>query len=84
MTNDIEYQKELEIAMARYEDLKERGENAIGRNWEEVEAKLFTPEEIRDSHLKAQMSEEQMRAKYRGTGTAATLPLANSMTVAFH
>lgn len=49
MTN---YQKAIEQAKANFADLMERGEDAIGDDWESIRKELFTAEEIAESDLR--------------------------------
>ena len=39
-------------------------ESAIGERWEDVEQELFTPEEIAESHLRASIIGELVKARH--------------------
>ena len=51
--SDTEYKKELEKARAGYKDLMERGDEAIGGEWNEFEKEYFSKEEIMEDEFKA-------------------------------
>lgn len=55
---DRDYLKAIEQAKANYQDLLERGNDAIGDDWEDVKKELFTAEEIAESELKAMIISE--------------------------
>lgn len=62
MRADKEYKKAIEQAKANYNDFKERGDDAIGGNWNDLRAELFTPEEIAQSDLRiAKMMSKKIR-----------------------
>lgn len=57
------YEEALQEARAALEDIKERGEDAIGEDWEDVEKELFTPQEIAESNLRVAIMGELIRAR---------------------
>jgi len=48
-----QYTKEIEQAKANLVDLTERKDEAIGCTWDELRQKIFTPEEIVASDIRA-------------------------------
>lgn len=60
---DREYEKALEQAKANYQDLLERGDAAIGDDWDEVQKEIFTPEEIAESNLRVAIISELIKAR---------------------
>ena len=60
---DKDYQKAIEQAKANFQDLMERGEDAIGDDWEDVRKKLFTAEEIAESDLRVSLIRELIKAR---------------------
>lgn len=63
MNNGIQYKQEVEKAKAALTDLRERGTDAIGGSWDNLEKELFTPEEIAASDLRVAMMIELARAR---------------------
>lgn len=55
MKTNNDYEQAQQQAEANYADLKERGNDALGETWEDLERELFTPEEIEESHLRASL-----------------------------
>jgi len=58
--------REIEKAKRELQDLKERGEmknSAIGSNWKDVRAELFTKEEILESDLRVAIMTELIEAR---------------------
>ena len=50
-----EYIEALAQAQSNLDDLKKRGDDAIGGTWEDLQKELFTPEEIAASDLRVEM-----------------------------
>ncbi len=46
MKTDNQYMQAVEQAKANFANLRERGSEALGGTWDELEKELFTPEEI--------------------------------------
>ena len=63
MDNDMEYMQAIEQAKANLADARERGEDAIGGDWEELRAELFTPEEIAASDARIAIMSELIKAR---------------------
>ena len=63
MNNGTQYKTEIEQAKANLADLRERGADAIGESWDDIEKELFTPEEIAASDLRVAMMVEIVRAR---------------------
>jgi len=63
MNNDAQYKKALNQAKTNLADLRERGSDAIGDSWDDLEKELFTPEEIAASDLRVAMMIEIVRAR---------------------
>ena len=57
------YEEALQEARAALLDVKERGEDAIGEDWEDVRKELFTPEEIAESDLRVALMGELIKAR---------------------
>ena len=57
------YEEALAEAQAALQDLKERGDAAIGGTWEELEKEIFTPEEIAASDLRVALIGEFVKAR---------------------
>jgi len=55
--------KELAVAKANLEDIRERGSEAL-MSWDEIEAKYFTPEEIAASNLRVQLMTELAHTRH--------------------
>ena len=55
--------KAIEQAKANFADLVERGDDAIGDDWEEVRKELFTAEEIAESDLRVSLISELIKAR---------------------
>lgn len=64
MNHNAEYQHELETAHSAFADLKERGDKALGKTWNELEKELFTTEEISNSNLRAALIGEIIKARH--------------------
>lgn len=60
---DKDYQKAVEQAKANFADLMERGEDAIGDDWEDVRKELFTAEELAESDLRVSLIRELIKAR---------------------
>lgn len=60
---DKDYQIAVEQAKANFADLMERGEDAIGDDWEDVRKELFTAEEIAESDLRVSLIRELIKAR---------------------
>lgn len=58
-----DYQKAIEQAKENFADLMERGENAIGDEWEDVRKEIFTAEEIAESDLRVSLISELIKAR---------------------
>lgn len=58
-----DYQQAIEQAKENFADLMERGNNAIGDEWEDVRKELFTPEEIAESDLRVSLISELIKAR---------------------
>ena len=63
MNNDTEYMQAIAQAEANLADLRERGDDALGESWDELQQELFTPEEIAASELRVKMMIEIARAR---------------------
>lgn len=63
VTTDKEYAAAIEQAKANYNDLQERGSEAIGGDWETLRAELFTPAEIAESDLRVALIGELVKAR---------------------
>ncbi|MBO6210810.1 MAG: helix-turn-helix transcriptional regulator [Schwartzia sp.] len=57
------YVEAVQEVIAALEDIKERGDAAIGADWEDVEKELFTPEEIAASDLRVEIIGELIKAR---------------------
>ena len=55
--------KAIEQAKANFADLMERGEDAIGDDWEEVRKEIFTAEEIAESDSRVSLISELIKAR---------------------
>ena len=58
-----EYKKELTQAQENLDDLKKRGDAAIGDEWEDLKKEIFTPEEISAMNLKAMIISELIKVR---------------------
>ena len=63
MNKDMEYMQAIEQAKANLADARERGEDAIGGDWEDLRTELFTPEEIAASNLRVAIMVELTKAR---------------------
>ena len=63
MKKDKEYIKALQIAKANMQDVKERGEEALGSYALEFMDSLLTPEEIAENDLKVALIGEIIKAR---------------------
>jgi predicted XRE-type DNA-binding protein len=52
MNDTAEYKQAITQAKTNLADLQERGTDAIGESWDDIEKELFTPEEIAASNLR--------------------------------
>jgi DNA-binding XRE family transcriptional regulator len=57
------YSVELEQAKANLADIKARGADAIGDDWEDVRRELYTPDEIAASNLRVAIIGELIKAR---------------------
>ena len=57
------YEEALQEARSALQDIKERGEDAIGPDWEDVRKELFTPEEIAASDIRVALISELIKAR---------------------
>ena len=55
--------KAIEQAKANFADLMERGEDAIGDDWDDVRKELFTAEEIAESDSRVSLISELIKAR---------------------
>ena len=55
--------KAIEQAKANFADLMERGDAAIGDDWEDVRKELFTAEEIAESDSRVSLISELIKAR---------------------
>ena len=55
--------KAIEQAKANFADLMERGDDAIGDDWEDVRKELFTVEEIAESDSRVSLISELIKAR---------------------
>jgi DNA-binding XRE family transcriptional regulator len=58
-----EYEQAIAQAKANLADLKERGADAIGESWDDIQRELFTPEEIAASNLRVSLIGELIKAR---------------------
>ena len=63
MKMDDKYVEAVKQARANFADLKERGDEALGGTWEELQKELFTPEEIAASNLRVALIGELVKAR---------------------
>ena len=63
MCKDMGYMQAIEQAKANLTDARERGEDAIGGDWDDLRAELFTPEEIAASNLRVAIMVELTKAR---------------------
>ena len=59
-----EYPEELRAAKNNLADLRERGTDALGEDWEDVRRELFTPEELAASELRVALMVELSNARH--------------------
>jgi hypothetical protein len=59
----MEYKQAIEQAKENLADLRERGADAIGGDWETLRTEIFTPEEIAASNLRVAVMVELTRAR---------------------
>ena len=57
------YSAAVKEAIDALEDLEERGNAAIGGNWDEMEKEIFTPAEIAESDLRVALISECIKAR---------------------
>lgn len=60
---DKEYLQAIKQAEENLADVRERGADAIGGDWEEFEKEIFTPEEIAESDLRVSIISELIKAR---------------------
>ena len=60
---DKDYQIAVEQAKANFADLMERGEDAIGDDWDDVRKELFTVEEIAESDSRVSLIRELIKVR---------------------
>ncbi len=60
------YEEALQEARDALADIKERGEEAISGDWDELRNELFTPEEIAESDLRVALVEMFIKARNAG------------------
>ena len=60
---DDKYVEAVKQARANFADLKERGDEALGGTWEDLQRELFTPEEIAASNLRVALIGELIKAR---------------------
>lgn len=60
---DREYLDAIKQAEENLKDLKERGADAIGDDWETVRKEIFTPAEIAESDLRVSIISEIIQAR---------------------
>lgn len=60
---DKEYSEAIEQAKENLADLEQRGDDAIGDDWEDVRKKLFTAEELAQSDLRVALVGELIKAR---------------------
>jgi len=60
---DNEYMQAVEQAKANFADIRERGDEALGDTWDELQKELFTPEEIATSNLRVALIGELIKAR---------------------
>ena len=58
-----DYEAALVEAKANLADLEQRGDGAIGDDWEDVKKRLFTPVELAESDLKISIIQEMIKAR---------------------
>ena len=58
-----EYGRAIEQAKENLKDANKRGSDAVGECWDDVQKKLFTPEEIEASNLRVPIIGESIKAK---------------------
>jgi len=63
MNSETQYKQEVEKAKAALADLRERGTDAIGGSWDDLEKEFFTPEEIAASDLRVTMIIDLARSR---------------------
>ena len=63
MSSTAKHKKEIEQAKANLADLRERGPDAIGGSWDDLEKELFTPEERAASNLRVGLMIELTKAR---------------------
>jgi len=63
MSNNTEYIEAIKQAEFNLADLRERGEDAIGEDWDDLRRELFTPEEIAASDLRVAVMLELVKAR---------------------
>lgn len=66
MKMDKEYKQAIEQVKANLADLEERGEDALGETWDEIQKELFTPEEIAASDFRVALLGELLKARKKG------------------
>lgn len=60
---DKDYQIAIKQAKENFQDLMERGNDAVGDDWEDVRKELFTTEELAESDLRVSLIRELIKAR---------------------
>lgn len=60
---DKDYEDAIRQAEINLADVKERGDDAISDDWEDLEKEIFTPEEIAASNLRVAIISELIKAR---------------------
>lgn len=60
---DRDYQKAIEQAKENFADLMERGDVAVGDDWDDVRKKIFTADEIAESDSRVAVISELIKAR---------------------
>ena len=55
MNNDVQYKQAIEQARTNLDDVKERGEAALGSRWSDIRKTLLTPEERAASAIRVEL-----------------------------
>ena len=63
MSNTKDYNQAIEQAKANLAELRERGADVIGGDWEALRKEIYTPEEIAASDLRVAVMAELARAR---------------------
>lgn len=60
---DNEYSEALQQAQKNLADVKERGEDALSDEWDDVRKEIFTADEIAESDLRVSLIRELIKAR---------------------